>query len=67
MKILILVYFCFYVDSHTFLNLENDPLAFCSNCYNLIAMYWIENEKFNAQQAKQFYRFTNIKERKYKS
>jgi hypothetical protein len=28
-KILILVSFRIDVDSHTFLNLENDPLAFC--------------------------------------
>jgi len=29
LKILILVSFHIYVDSHTFLSLENDPLAFC--------------------------------------
>jgi hypothetical protein len=29
LKILILVSFRIDVDSHTFLSLENDPLAFC--------------------------------------
>jgi len=29
LKILNLVSFCIDVDSHTFLSLENDPLAFC--------------------------------------
>ena len=36
LKILILVSFHIDVDSHTFLNLENDPLAFCILTLNLV-------------------------------